>query len=105
MTSKDPPVLHFIYGFDEQDQFEAKSRGYLSHVQAKYEDGTTFNINFYDCVRLQQDLEEEIKLGNGFIAEPGMIVVPEITKENIELVIKKLHYERFFDSLRPVVPE
>ena len=34
---------------------------------------------FYDPVRLQQDLEEEVKAGRPLIAEPGMIVIPEIT--------------------------
>ena len=101
MNNKKPPAVHFAYGFDEQDQYEAKSRGYLSHVQVVYEGGIKYNVTFWDSIRLQQDLEEEGKLGNGFVAEPGMIVVQEITKESIESAVRKLHFERFFDSFKP----
>ena len=91
--------LFFQYGFDERDQFEARSRGYMSHVQVRFSSGLGYSVCFYDCVRLQQDLEEEVRLGNVFIAEPGMIVLSEITPENIRRAVSKLDAEGFFDAL------
>ena len=101
MSANLNPELHFEHGFDERDQFEARARGYLSHVQVRFNDGSAYDVHFYDCVRLQQDLEEEVAQGKCFIAEPGMIVIPEITLANIERAVIKLNEERFFEALRP----
>ncbi len=65
MSNNLRPQLYFEYGFNERDQFEALSRGYLSHVQVRFSNGAAYAVHFYDCTRLQQDLEEELKLGRG----------------------------------------
>ncbi len=97
----DYPKLIFQYEFGEREQFEAQSRGYLSHVFVELSNKKKYPVVFYDRVRLAQDLEEELKLGNKFIAEPGLIILPEVTIENMLAAINRLEKERYFDSFVP----
>jgi hypothetical protein len=95
-------TLFFDYDFDERAQYQATARGYLSHVRVQVADGTMYAVIFYDHVRLGQDLEEEVKLGNGFVAYPGMIVLDELTLEKMQRAIDRLELEQFFQSLVPI---
>jgi hypothetical protein len=85
MTDQNLPRLRMVREFTDLDARNAQSRGYLSHVLADFGDGRLFPLFFYDMVRLQQDLEARIDQGSTFLADPGMIVVPEITWEAMEL--------------------
>ncbi|NES18926.1 MAG: hypothetical protein F6K41_08365 [Symploca sp. SIO3E6] len=91
--------LLFEYSFDEREQDEAKARGYLNHVKVELNNGNRYAIVFYDYIRLGQDLEEEIKLGHKFISEPGMIILEEVTLDNMQSAINRLEQEHYFDSL------
>ncbi len=57
---------------------------------------------FYDPVRLSQDLEEDAKFGHPCIAEPGMIVIPEITMERMNQAVAILVAEGYFSNLQPM---
>jgi len=102
MPANEYPVLLFETPFDERSQFEASSKGYLSGVSVQQQNGNTYPVVFYDCVRLEQDLEYEVSSGRMCVADPGMIVVPEVTLENMLIAIKKLDIEGYFNSLQPV---
>ena len=95
------PKLRFAREFSEKDALESRDRGYLSHVFVELDQGRLYPLFFYDTVRLQQDLEEMAKQGKPFIAEPGMIVVPEIKLETLRQVVHRLDLEGFFDSFIP----
>lgn len=97
--------LVFVIPFGRNEEEEAKSRGYLSHVLVELDDGRLYPVFFYDIVRLQQDLDEEAKHGRAFVADPGMIVLSEVTLATMELAAQKLCDERYFDKLRPVQRE
>ncbi len=99
------PKLRFAQEFSELDAFEARGRGFLSHVMVELEKGFLYPVCFYDVVRLRQDLEESSKHGRPFIADPGMIVVQEISLETMEHAIERLWDEGFFEHLTPVTPE
>lgn len=88
----------FKYGFNEQDEDEANARGYLGHVQVKTEGGLKYSVVFYDPIRLKQDLEEE---GDGFIAEPGMIILESICLKNMQYAVNLLEKNGFFNKLSP----
>lgn len=92
-------TLLFDYEFDEQAQFEASARGYLSHVKVRTIDNVVYPVCFYDPVRLSQDLDEECDQGNCFIAEPGMIVLRNITLPDMQAAIDRLELEGFFKRL------
>jgi hypothetical protein len=105
MTIQPVPILRFAREFTERDALEAQKRGYLSHVVADFRDGRLFPLFFYDVVRLQQDLEERIKHGSLFVADPGMIVVHEVTLEIMDQAVKQLGDEGYFDHLRPITED
>jgi hypothetical protein len=92
--------LVFEREFDDRAAAEAKSRGYLSHISVRVNGGDLFPVFFYDPVRLAQDLEEETKLGEPFLADPAMIVVPDVTIENMFKAASKLADRGFFEYFR-----
>ena len=94
------PRLVFRYPFDEAAAYEAEARGYLAYAVVELSNGTRYPVVFYDPVRLQQDLEVEVGEGRAFIAEPGMIVVPEVTIARMQDAIERLSQNGFFDSLK-----
>jgi hypothetical protein len=77
----------------------------LSHVVIELDPGRLYPVFFYDPTRLQQDLTEGIRCGHPFIADPGMIVVPEITPTAMRDAVDGLVGEGFFDHLVPVREE
>lgn len=92
--------LEFEGGFDEREQCEARDRGYRSHVWAILGNGTRHRVTFYDVTRLSQTLDDECAAGRRFFTEPGLIVVPEVTAENMEAAARTLATEGFFDAAR-----
>lgn len=99
VTEHATPKLRFSREYSDKDAFEAKSRGYLSHVMVELEEGRIYPVFFYDVVRLQQDLERSVEQGRPFIADPGMIVVGEITPEAMQFAVEQLGREGYFDHL------
>lgn len=95
------PQLIFGTPFDERAQFEARSAGYLSDVLVKLPDGSSYPVVFYDCTRLAQDLEYEASSGRMCVADPGMIVLPEVTLANMQAAVERLTAEGFFKALQP----
>ena len=99
------PRLIFTNEFSERDAFEAHSRGYVSHVLVELESGQLFPVFFYDSVRLRQDLDEMIQHGEAFIADPGMIVLHEVTIEAMTEAVERLASRGFFRHLVPTTME
>ena len=100
MIAKPKPQLIFEGGFDEREATESRDRGYRSHVWVELASGERYPVVFYDIVRLQQDLEHEAAEGNPFIAQPGLVVLLEVTKENMERAVCCLAEDGYFELLR-----
>lgn len=94
--------IHYPPDHDARSEFEATSRGYLSAVVVELEDRSQYRVFFYDPVRLRQDLEAESALGRPYLAEPGMIVLPDITMDAIRQAVAALVMDGFFQQLRPM---
>jgi hypothetical protein len=62
--------LFFTNELSEQEAFEARSRGYLSHALVELESGQLFPVLFYDEIRLSQDLEEMAQTRRGLYSGP-----------------------------------
>jgi hypothetical protein len=92
--------LVFPIGFTNRDASEAASRGYLSHVLVEVGD-LLYPVFFYDPVRLRQDLEAYVENDSPFLAEPGMIVVPDVTLDAMKVAVERLQKEGFFEHLKP----
>src|SRR5690242_998434 len=93
------PRVIFPEGFDERAAFEAPLKGWLSaHVEL--EDGRLYPVYFSDPDRLQQDLADAVSGGTPFFAQPGLVVLPEVTVEAIEDAVPLLWEQGFFASLK-----
>jgi hypothetical protein len=90
--------------YDERAEYEAELKGWLQGVEVELGDGSRYPVLFYDPVRLAQDLEEEAKWDRPFIAEPGMIVIPTVTRATISQAVEQLAAGGFFGHFRPTVP-
>ncbi len=82
------PKLTFKYGWDEKDEEETPMKGYRSDGILENQEGEMYRVYFIDPVRLQQDLEAERELGSPFLAEPGLIILPEVTREAMENAVR-----------------
>jgi hypothetical protein len=107
MSEYRDPELRFAYDFDETAQDKAKARGHLSNVQVRFKSGLTYRVCFHAKGPLWQILAyEHIPEGkrSSFVAEPGMIVIREITLARMQRAVEELSKEKggFFDGLRPM---
>ncbi|NHZ99745.1 hypothetical protein [Massilia sp. CCM 8734] len=92
-------TLIFEFDFDERAEFEAESRGYLSHVKVRTDNDVVYPVLFYDPVRLVQDLDEACKSGTCFVAESGLILLRNITLRDMQAAVDRLEAEGYFDRL------
>jgi hypothetical protein len=88
--------LKFDGGFSERDAWEATQRGYMGHGWVELSDGSRHRVTFIDPVRLAQDLASEEGMGRPFLAEPGLIVLREVTWENMLVAARALAEADFF---------
>src|SRR4051812_30351495 len=93
-------ALSFPDGFDEQAEFELPYRGYLPDVILEIEDGARYRLSFIDTVRLEQALTDNIRIGRHYFAEPGLIILPEVTTEAIQRAVQSLWVEGVFFANR-----
>ena len=96
------PKLSFQYGWDERDDLETPLKGCRSDGLVSFADGTTYSVYFIDPIRLEQDLEAEVECGSPFLAIPGLIVLPELTRKAMENAISLLWRQGYFQALKPL---
>src|SRR6185369_5339852 len=95
------PKIIFPKGFDERSQHELPLRGCLNNVQVELEDGSRYAVEFIDPVRLAQEVDDYVRLDVPCYAEPGLIILPQVTLESVQKAVRYLHDIGFFDSLKP----
>lgn len=95
-TRLQPYTVSFPQGYDEQAEFEAPFRGYLPGVIVEVEHGACHRLSFIDPVRLEQGLADNVGAGHPYYSEPGLVVVPEVSTEAIQLAVQGLWDEGYF---------
>ena len=96
------PTLVFSCDFDEQTAYEVELKGWFEAVAVQLPNGLEIPLSFLDPTRLAQDLEAEVAGGRSCVAEPALIVVPKITRENMIAAVDQLYREGFFDRLAAI---
>jgi hypothetical protein len=81
--------LAFIYGLSGWET----AKGWRCYVYLTNNKQEYWPLFFYDPVRLTQDIETD-----GYIAELGMIVINEVTLDNMIKTVKKLLGAEFFNQ-------
>ena len=91
--------LKIVYEEDtELAEFEALNKGYRNEVIVSL--GTQkYKVCIMSMIRLQQDFEREYQDAGYYYPEPNMIIVKEVTKEEIAKVINILYKGGFFERL------
>jgi hypothetical protein len=74
----------------------------LQGATVELADGARYPLFFYDPVRLRQDLEADASQGRPYVAEPGMIVIPEVTRGAIRAAVGQLIQTGFFQQFTPL---
>lgn len=93
-------ALSFTCDFDERAQWEVQQKGWFDQALVHLPDGSRVRVCFWDPVRLSQDLETDLKMGSACIAEPGMIVISQVTLENMKAAVEELYHRGYFNQLR-----
>ena len=88
--------------YDERAEYEVPMKGYLEGVVVRMADGARYGLCFYDPVRLQQDVERGAEFGQTYVAEPGLVILPEVTTQAIQKVVPNLLRDGFFSHLKPL---
>ena len=100
------PRLSFTNGFDPQiDGIEAEQRGYCDNVLVELSNGLRYRVVFFDPVRLRQSLKVQQELGKSCVGEPGLIIVPSVTPDNMQRAVEELFDEGYFENLTPLVSD
>jgi hypothetical protein len=94
------PRVVFSHDLTERTAAEMSFKGWVS-ASVELANGCRYPVYFVDPVRLQQDLAEYVRLGRPCFAEPGLIVLPQVTMEAIDEAAQFLWKEGFFDQMRP----
>ncbi len=102
MTQDLYPRLIFPYGFDKRDEFEAPQKGRYGPAVFELSESKRFVVNFYDPVLFQYLIEADKCCSPPWFSEPGLIILQEVTEENMRMAVKKLAEDGFFDYLAPL---
>lgn len=91
--------LKVIYENDTKlDDMEAFDRGYRRDVIVEIND-KRYKIYITSMKRLKQDFEREQECSGYYISEPNTIIVNEVTKEEIDVAIRKMFEYNYFEHL------
>jgi hypothetical protein len=93
-------TIHYPDWFDDRAEWEAERKGWLPGVTVELADGARYPVFFYDPVRLRQDLAADTSQGHPYAAEPGMIVLPQVTRPAIQEAVRQLVQGGFFEHFK-----
>lgn len=86
--------------FDDRAEYEAEQRGLLDYVKVRFREGPTYSISFFTPSRLAVELETVKQVGEVCIAEPGLMIVPVVTRSEMEKAVNFLVLAGHFQRLR-----
>jgi hypothetical protein len=88
--------LIFPEGYEDY-AWELESKGCFSEARLEFQ-GRRYRLTFYDPARLGQDIENELQRG-GVYFEPNLVVVPAVTRQNMEKAAARLMKQARLGSL------
>lgn len=91
----------FVLPTDFADyEWEVTSKGCFSEAQLSVA-GKNYRLNFYDAVRLGQEIKSGLERGGVFF-EANLIVVRSVTEEEMARAVEQLVYSGQVASLVPI---
>jgi hypothetical protein len=101
IAATEPYTIVFPEWYDERAEFETPHKGFLNDVVVRTREGVGYRLYFSDPVRLQQTLEDDVKRGQAYYTEPGLVILPEVTTDAIHAAVASLWRDRYFEHLKP----
>ncbi len=106
MKEEHPLVkLVLLGGYGQRQLDDAIDRGFLSHVAVEIGGADLYPVWFYSIDELAGQLLDDPRYPYKFVADIGMIVLPEITLERMENAVQRLYEAGYFRHLRPLSQE
>jgi hypothetical protein len=102
MGTVEYPLLSFACEFDDLTAIDVEEKGFFDHAIVTSEDGSRYQLHFYDPERLAVDLKTDLRFGKACIGEPGLVIVPRVTPQNMREAAKQLVKDGYFASLKPL---
>jgi hypothetical protein len=93
------------YGYEEDDMFMLDDLGCLSHAFVEIDGSALYPVYFYSSGRLIYEMKTMSERGQSFVAQTGMIVLPQISIPAIEDAIQDLCDIGYFDYMTPMTLE
>lgn len=94
------PILSFACDFDELIALDVEEKGFFDYAVVTLGDGSRYHLHFYDPVRLAVDLKRRQQFGEVCLGEPGLVIVPRVTREYMREAAKQLLKEGYFCRLQ-----
>ena len=89
------------YGeYEEYAKAYMEIKGWTSVVELQVE-GSTYQLNFYDPVRLAQCINDELDNKDVCFFEENLIIVENVTEENIRRAIETIIAQKRISKLVP----
>ncbi len=82
----------------ESAEFEAFNRGYRRDVIVEIGD-KKYQVEIISMVRLQQDFKIEQRNYGYYLTPPNMLIVEDVTKEEIQKMVLQMYQCKFFERL------
>lgn len=100
MENKEFPKLIFL-DWQEGDEILIRHKGWFCHNIVELANGNRYQVCFYDSVRLGFHLKENNENGRPYFITNALIVLSEITIENMQKAIIEAEKKGFFEKLKP----
>lgn len=96
----DFPRLVFAHDVDDRD---IAPRGYRGDATVEFASGEVFPLYFYEPTAVREELDGRTKWEFGrFVAEPGLVIIPEISVANMKSVVAQLIDIGYFAHYKPI---
>src|SRR5436190_22219140 len=95
------PKLILLDWQDGDDQL-IRMKGWFCHNNVLLENGNLYQVSFYDHGRLGQHLRDSTADGKPFFIEEALIVLDEVTVDNMKQAIVEAEKQGFFKRLVPL---
>lgn len=82
--------------FDARAEYEEEQRGLLDYVKVSFTGGSTYSVCFFTPSRIAVELEAVRQAGEACVAEPGLVIVPAITRSEMEKAVDFLASVGYF---------
>ena len=101
MESEKFPKLIFL-DWQEDDETVINQKGWFCHNQVELANGNRYQVCFFAKDRLVGELNHSEKEGKPFFIENTLIVLSEVTIENMNAAIIETEKQKFFENLKPI---